>query len=105
MAFMEPEITEYQEWCVVDFGHHEWQLVPSDYVTADMVVISREMGHGARLSAHGYMDCTEWGVYDTEEEARQGLAETYDLCPVCLVELDEDYVCQDCLKEKEEDDK
>ena len=30
---------------------------------------------GARLSAPGYMDCTEWSLYDTAEEAREALAE------------------------------
>jgi hypothetical protein len=35
-------------------------------------------GYGARLSAPGYMDCTEWGVFDTEEEAEKYLQDTYD---------------------------
>ena len=26
-------------------------------------------GYGARMSAPGYLDCTEWSVFDTEEEA------------------------------------
>jgi hypothetical protein len=26
-------------------------------------------GYGARLSAPGYLDCTEWTVFDTTEEA------------------------------------
>ena len=34
-------------------------------------------GWGARLSAPGYLDCTEWSVYETEEEARADLAEMY----------------------------
>lgn len=36
------------------------------------------VGFGARLSAPGYLDCTEWSVFDTEEEARQYLVEMYD---------------------------
>ena len=28
-------------------------------------------GYGARLSAPGYLDCTEWTVFDTEDEARE----------------------------------
>lgn len=32
-------------------------------------------GYGARLSAPGYLDCTEWAVFDTEEEAREYLDE------------------------------
>jgi hypothetical protein len=34
-------------------------------------------GFGARLSAPGYMDCTEWSVFATEEEAREYLVEVY----------------------------
>ena len=34
-------------------------------------------GFGARLSAPGYLDCTEWTVFDTEEEAREYLEEYY----------------------------
>ena len=32
-------------------------------------------GYGARLSAPGYLDCTEWAVFDSEEEAREFLAD------------------------------
>jgi hypothetical protein len=34
-------------------------------------------GFGARLSAPGYLDCTEWSVYGTEQEAREALEEMY----------------------------
>jgi hypothetical protein len=34
-------------------------------------------GFGARLSASGYLDCTEWSVFDTEDEAREYLEEMY----------------------------
>lgn len=34
-------------------------------------------GYGARLSAPGYLDCTEWTVFDSEEEARAYLDEYY----------------------------
>ena len=45
----------------------------------EVVIYSVECkeGWGARLSAPGYMDCTEWAVYDTEEEARAELEEMY----------------------------
>lgn len=36
-------------------------------------------GYGARLSAPGYLDCTEWTVFDTENQARQHLKEMYDV--------------------------
>jgi hypothetical protein len=35
-------------------------------------------GYGACMSAPGYMDCTPWSVYDTEEEANAALDEMYD---------------------------
>lgn len=34
-------------------------------------------GWGARLSAPGYMDCTEWVVLPTEEEAKEYLLDAY----------------------------
>ena len=34
-------------------------------------------GYGARLSASGYLDCTEWTVFETEQEAREYLEENY----------------------------
>lgn len=34
-------------------------------------------GFGARLSAPGYLDCTEWCVFETEQEALDYLRETY----------------------------
>lgn len=32
---------------------------------------------GARLSADGYMDRTDWTIHDTEEEAKEYLEEAY----------------------------
>lgn len=34
-------------------------------------------GYGARLFAPGYLDCTEWSVFDTKEEAEKYLDELY----------------------------
>ena len=34
-------------------------------------------GYGARLSAPGYLDCTPWSVFETEEEAERYLEEMY----------------------------
>jgi hypothetical protein len=36
-------------------------------------------GWGARLSAPGYMDRTDWSVFDTREEAADYLRETYEV--------------------------
>lgn len=35
-------------------------------------------GFGARLSAPGYLDCTDWTVFPTLEEAEAHLVEMYD---------------------------
>ncbi len=48
-----------------------------DYVTMFPETVSSirmRDGWGARLSAPGYMDCTDWAVFDTEEEAADHLA-------------------------------
>lgn len=34
-------------------------------------------GYGTRLSAPGYLDCTEWAVFDTPEQAQAYLDEYY----------------------------
>lgn len=34
-------------------------------------------GYGARLSAPGYLDCTEWAVFDSIAEAERYLDEMY----------------------------
>ena len=34
-------------------------------------------GYGARLSAPGYLDCTEWTIFDTAEEAEKYLDDMY----------------------------
>jgi hypothetical protein len=39
--------------------------------------VTIRVGIGARLSAPGYLDCTEWTVFETEREAREYLAEMY----------------------------
>lgn len=44
---------------------------------ADIVSAERKTGYGARLSAPGYLDCTEWTLFDTELEAIKYIVETY----------------------------
>lgn len=34
-------------------------------------------GYGARMSAPGYLDCTEWAVFDTADEADEYLNDYY----------------------------
>ncbi len=54
----------------------------ADYVSVcdveDINTIERIEGYGARLSASGYMDCTEFVVFKTEHDAIVYLVETYE---------------------------
>jgi len=102
MAFMEQEVVE-DDWLEVEteVGGHcipadlvgdpdenwddETESYDPDYV-ADVLQyvegkrvqeIRKRHGFGARLSAPGYLDCTEWTVFDTEQEALDYLVETY----------------------------
>ena len=111
--FMKPEIIE-QDWYKVETSDGTW-WVPDDcvgntiqdimefedYVEGIPQEYEKIHGFGARLSAPGYMDCTEWCVFDNECEAVSYLCETYDLvaCPECgeLVEFDElEKKCSEC---------
>ena len=104
---MLPEITDKQDWYCVD-GNYGMEWIPVDVVgrvevdpsymgevpeflkdyCANTQVWSIEIvsGYGARLSASGYLDCTEWGVFGTPTEAEEYLEETYPE----VYELDED---------------
>ena len=48
-----------------------------DYCEGKPVSWENIQGYGARLSAPGYLDCTEWTVFDTPERAREYLKEMY----------------------------
>ena len=65
-----------------DFG--DTRLVPVRYMTTDDMSKCGETKHGwfARLSAPGYLDCTEWeGPYKTEKEAVDAVCDLYDCDP------------------------
>lgn len=90
--FMEPAI-EYGEWWEVETTAGTW-FVPydcvavsnpgvslegfRDYVEGEPQSAARITGYGARLSAPGYMDATEWTVFKTRKAAEEYLIETYD---------------------------
>jgi len=48
-----------------------------DYVEGTPETWENVKGYGARLSAPGYLDCTAWDVFETEQEAREYLEEMY----------------------------
>ncbi len=100
--FMQHEITRKQDWWQGESQHGGAVWVPrynftakqfaegclgydaeelegySDAELAATGIMTTVEGYGARLSAPGYMDCTEWCVFATEKEAREYLAEMYD---------------------------
>src|SRR5262245_14500811 len=45
------------------------------YVMGRPEAVTLIKGHGVRLSAPGYLDCTEWMVFESEAEALAYLAE------------------------------
>ena len=90
MGFMEPQI-ELGNWYACEDKHGGTEIVPADLVgetpkLADFAlycegdIVSFELlknKYGARLSAPGYMDKTDWSMFDTEEEAQKYLDEIY----------------------------
>ena len=91
MGFMEPQI-EFGEWVrietrmgdtvvpldVCDDLQHEAVLQFTEcHDVNDILDVKVAEGWGARLSAPGYMDCTEWAVFQTESEAIEYLEEMY----------------------------
>jgi hypothetical protein len=96
MSFMQKQI-EYSRWIEID-GPNGTDAVPFDVVfnsqnkknlhpsfddvsdyteNREAYSITVVDGYGARLSAPGYMDCTPWSVFKTEQEAIDYLEENY----------------------------
>jgi hypothetical protein len=97
MPFMKPQV--YQgEYYEVTAGHGETWIVPvdatgflsgfaqpasslQDYVEPDIddpdEILQPKRGWLARMSAPGYLDCTDWSAHDSEQEAREYLDEMY----------------------------
>ena len=102
--FMEPEITKSRKWVEIETAMGTWYVEP-EYIPGEVLkeirgkgdlskeardeladyteVFSAEdiydariiTGIGARMSAPGYLDCTDWSVFETVEEAREWLEE------------------------------
>jgi hypothetical protein len=106
MSFMQRQITRKQTWIKVETTHGTefldavslgLNLRDSQTATHPLTDKERETaisklsdccegtvqewgtirGYGARLSAPGYMDCTEWSIFDTELEAEAYLDDIY----------------------------
>lgn len=107
MGFMEEQVTRKMDWIEIDGTHGTTWVPAEDFPmlknavmmmqdTAEPSEASLDLadevyeggkesiqslqitnGFGARLSAPGYMDCTEWSVFDTAKEAEEYLKEMY----------------------------
>lgn len=75
--FLQPQITERMRWYLHEHkrnGDSYWsneRMEESDYE------VTESWGYGARLSAPGYSDCTDWEVFDSVKEAADYLLNTY----------------------------
>lgn len=84
-SFMKPEVSK-GIWYVYE-SHLEGGtvVVPSHMFYKEELLqdaeeedIETQEGWAVRLSAPGFLDCTEWqGVFSTEEEALQSILETF----------------------------
>lgn len=85
MSFMEPQVTGKTKWYQVDTDNGIVSYPADNFTTTDVALendvededVNTVVGYGARMSAPGYLDCTEWVVFDTAEEAEAYLAEEY----------------------------
>lgn len=86
-AFMVGQAVEETMYIVEDVGPIPLDVFSlTDYLSkdGDVVSIERASGWWSRLSAPGYLDCTDWqGPYTSADEALKDLAETHDICPEC----------------------
>ena len=79
--FMKPDI-EFGDWIDVETKNGERNLLtleffnPREY-TGKIKTKTHRKKYGARLSAPGYIDSTEWACLDTEEEAYAYLLDAY----------------------------
>lgn len=107
MPFMEKQVTRKLLWYAIDTESGVWFIPAEDvdggkladafdggfvldvdeFEHADTFLqytegsklqgISVRLGYGARLSAPGYLDCTEWSVFDTVKDAEEYLDSEY----------------------------
>lgn len=95
MAFMEPEIYHGTAWCVetetgcyyvpTDVepdgrGEQLAQYAPEGLLCANptIICVTRVTGWLGRLSAPGYLDCTDWCMFDSEQDAIDALSDEDD---------------------------
>lgn len=113
MLFMKPDIRGPQTWFEIDGDQgivavpidlvgpvdlkecqthiDKYETVPpefKDYYSGQRCwsIERKDDAWGARMSAPGYMDCTEWSVFDSESGAKAYIWIEQQVCPECGVE-------------------
>lgn len=87
-GFMKPQITVERSWWSVDTRCGIWYVDCEDIADKGFLLdftecqddindVERVKGYGARLSASGYLDCTDWTVHNTKHDAIVHLVDTY----------------------------
>lgn len=89
MSFMQPE-TYHGHFQLIrntsdgdiltpeEYAEHRGNEEAAEAYGVDSEDVETVFGWSARLSAPGYLDCTDWiGVFETEEAALEALAEMY----------------------------
>lgn len=89
---LKPEVLHGEWWVVTDAFDEEEAFFPADLFTKEQAInaflgntnsLTRtgsckgKTGWGARLSAPGYLDSTEWSLFESEQEAQEYLMEVY----------------------------
>ena len=83
MSFMQQEV-RLGDWIVVK-GDWDVHIYPADLFSTDWaknehpdseVELVKDQ-YGARMSAPGYLDCTEWCLFETKQEAIDCLDEYF----------------------------
>ncbi len=78
---MEKQVTELIKWLLVDTEGGVMCYPLEDITSLDVSDASKievHKAYGARLSMPGYLDCTDWTVHCTPQEAWNYLEETYE---------------------------
>jgi len=104
MGFMQPS-TSFERFLRVEQKNGDSYIVPADVYTKEEGDTIEDLGltWGVRLSAPGYMDCTDWmAPYPSEERALYDLAEVFDLCRECMEDDCEAESAEACRAKSEE---
>lgn len=76
---MIPEYTDEQKWWCVDGTEGVFMFEEHGYTKEEAIQqyhgtpfeVECVFGVGVRLTMPGFLDCTEWDVFDTKKEARE----------------------------------